>query len=77
MKWPARSPDLNPMENLWGILVRRVYADGRQFVTVGDLKAAIREEWTKIETEVLRRLINSMQDRVFNVILKNGGQTKY
>jgi transposase len=77
MKWPARSPDLNPIENLWGILVRRVYADGRQFETVGDLKASIQEEWTKIEAEVLEKLINSMQNRVFNVILKNGGQTKY
>uniref|UniRef100_A0A1I7Z727 DDE_3 domain-containing protein n=1 Tax=Steinernema glaseri TaxID=37863 RepID=A0A1I7Z727_9BILA len=34
MDWPACSPDLNPMENLWGLLVRRVYAEGRQFGTV-------------------------------------------
>ena len=41
LEWPSISPDINPIENLWGILVRRVYAHGRQFVNFNDLKNAI------------------------------------
>jgi hypothetical protein len=77
MKWPAKSPDLNPIENLWGILVRRVYENGRQYNTVGELKTAIRNEWSKIGLDTLRNLINSMPNRVFEVIFKKGGHTKY
>lgn len=34
MDWAARSPDLDPIENISGILVRCVYADERQFATI-------------------------------------------
>jgi len=31
LEWPAYSPDLNPIENVWGIMARRVYANGKQY----------------------------------------------
>ena len=39
--WPARLPDLNPIENMWGMLVQKVYRDGRQFENIQDLKDTI------------------------------------
>ena len=74
LDWPSCSPDLNPIENLWGILVRRVYGkDGQpiQFDTKGQLKRAITEEWSKIEGQLLEKLARSMFDRCLNVIRKN------
>lgn len=75
--WPACSPDLNPIENLWGWLARKVYANGRQFETVSELKEAIREAWSQIQINYLRELVKSMKDRLIGVIMAKGGPTKH
>ena len=77
MDWPAVSPDLNPIENLWGILVRKVYADGKQFKSVNDLKMSIEREWANLSQNVCQNLISSMPDRIFEAIKNNGNKTKY
>ena len=77
LDWPACSPDLNPIENLWGIFVRKVYADFRQFSTKKELKKAILDCWESIESELLIKLINSMPRRCMEVILAKGKPTKY
>lgn len=74
---PSLSPDLNPIENLWSVLVRAVYSNGRQFQNVGDLEIAIKREWQKIPIELLQTLIDSMKSRVFEVITAGGSWTKY
>jgi hypothetical protein len=72
LSWPALSPDLNPIENLWGILSHRVYRNGRQFQSIEDLKKAITEEWTLLSIDQLQNLVNSMPNRVFKVINGKG-----
>ena len=38
LKWPAKLPDLSPIENLWGLMAREVYENGqRQFNNVEEL----------------------------------------
>lgn len=74
LEWPACSPDLNPIENLWGILARRVYANGRQFESVNELYVAVCIAWREIPQTIIDNLINSMPRRIYNVINKNGKQ---
>jgi len=77
LNWPACSPDLNPIENLWGILVHLVYSGGRQFSSVLELKSAISHAWTNIQITDMKNLIESMPNRIFEVISNNGRSTYY
>lgn len=74
LDWPARSPDLNPIENLWGILARAVYLNGRQFENLQQLEVMIRTEWRNLRETTLEGLINSMPGRVVEVVRRNGKQ---
>ena len=75
--WPALSPDLNPIENLWGHLVKQIYANGRQYDHLSDLKEAVQQAWTNIPLSYLQQLINSMKDRVYDLIQKKGRKTRF
>jgi transposase len=77
LKWPACSPDMNPIENLWGILVRRVYAENKQYQSVNELQIAIIQAWEGIQVDTLRQLVRSMPNRLFELIQSNGGPTRY
>ncbi len=46
LDWPANSPDLNPIENLWGI-VKRKMRDTKPN-NADDLKATVKETWASI-----------------------------
>lgn len=77
MEWPACSPDLSPIENLFGILARRVYDNGKQYDTVSNLKAAIQHEWNNLDATLLRNLTGSMGSRLLQVVQRRGGPTDY
>lgn len=77
MYWPAKSPDLNIIENLWGILARSVYREGRQFDNVEDLKQAIKLSWNSIDETTIKTLYKSLTNRCVEVIEKKGNKTSY
>ena len=77
LDWPSCSPDLNPVEYLWGILVRRIYANNRQYQTVQELKNALQQAWNNIDNQTIQNLVQSMPNRIFQVIERRGGVIDY
>ena len=77
LTWPPQSPDLNLIENVWGILARMVYEGGCQFYSKAELKKAILSAWNRIEMKYLQNLVSSMPNRIFNVIRLNGAKAHY
>ncbi len=62
LNWPANSPDLNPIEKLWGIVKRKMRYARRN--NAEELKATIRATWALITPEQCHRLIDSMPRRI-------------
>jgi len=77
LSWPARSPDLNPVENLWGYLVRRVYRNDRRYNNVADLKRSLQLEWNMMPPAYFGKLLGSMNKRCVEVIQKKGRVIDY
>ncbi|KAL3666445.1 hypothetical protein V7S43_019056 [Phytophthora oleae] len=74
LKWLAKSPDLNPVENVWGQLAWSVYEGGRQFDSREELKAQIVRSWTNIKQNYLRHLSDTIPTRMAQVVLKRVAQ---
>ncbi len=84
MKWPAYSPDLNPIENLWAILKREIYKYYPELLTAPNteetkdrLITAAQYIWEHLGDQILQNLADTMPHRVAAVIKAEGWYTKY
>lgn len=73
---PANSPDLNPIENLWWIIKCHIHQKG-PFSNKETLFDVFADEWNKLETNLLEKLIESMPQRIEAVIKAKGDATKW
>ena len=73
--WPGSSPDLNPIENVWGVMKRRIEKENP--TNLEGIKKIILRVWRALDGDFLRKLYDSMPRRMDLVIKAKGGVTKY
>ncbi|GFT42090.1 transposable element Tcb2 transposase [Trichonephila clavipes] len=75
--WPARSPDLNPIENVWDALGRQVAGRNSPPTNKNTLIRAFTEEWDKLPQQLLDNVVQSMVQRVECCITLHSGHIPY
>ncbi|GFY33004.1 transposable element Tcb1 transposase [Trichonephila clavipes] len=73
LPWPARSPDLCPIELISDHLGRRV---GHP-TSLNELEASLRQMWNEMSQDSIQNLYASMPDRITSCFRARGGSTWY
>lgn len=73
--WPPHSPDLSPIENVWGIVQRQVDAMGCK--NFKEFEQAVLEKLKHFPRQTLVKMYNSMNKRMELVIKANGDRITY
>ncbi|GFU07692.1 DDE_3 domain-containing protein [Trichonephila clavipes] len=77
MDWPARSPDLNPIEHVWDFLGRRLAARTLPPVTIRELRLARQDEWAAMPQQLIDTFILSMGRRCETCLTVRGDHIPY
>ncbi|GFW06195.1 transposable element Tcb2 transposase [Trichonephila clavipes] len=73
LPWPARSPNLSPVEHVWDQLKWQMPSCH----SVHDLDLAVQDLWAHLPQDNIRCVINSMPDRVAACFAAGDGPMRY
>jgi hypothetical protein len=77
LDWPANSPDLNPLENVWKLLKDAIQHGQTCPRNLEELKMPLQREWKSISSVKLRNLCHSLPARSQSVIEAKGGHAHW
>ncbi|GFV17716.1 transposable element Tcb1 transposase [Trichonephila clavipes] len=77
LPWPARSPDLSPIENMWSMVAQRLTQITPPAATSDQLWQRVEAAWSAVPQEHIQSLFESMPRHVAAVIFNNGGYSGY
>lgn len=77
MNWPARSPDMNPIEHVWDHLGWAMQRDRIPCRTLDELQNKLDMVWNNMDQGYIQNLFEGMPRRMQAVITSRGGNTRY
>ncbi|GBO26386.1 hypothetical protein AVEN_13426-1 [Araneus ventricosus] len=77
LPWPARSPDLSPIEHVWNIIGRQLQRHPQSALTVPVLTYQMQQAWNSIPQTDIRHLYDTMHARLHACIQNAGDYTGY
>jgi transposase len=78
LDWPGNSPDLNPIENCWSHMKRKLKGETHSTTSLPKLITAIKTMWvTDMPHSYFLSLAHSMPKRIREVLANQGQMSKY
>ena len=71
LEWPAKSPDLNPIEMLCSIFDKKLAA--KPIYSIMELRQRLEDDWNGISQLPRLNLIDSIPDRIQKCLKSKGG----
>ena len=77
LRWPSKSPDMNPIEHVWSHMKRKIRQQSPPPQNLEQLRQEMKNCWDDIPRDYLKRLVLSMPKRVNSLLVSRGGYTRY
>ena len=77
MDCPPKSPDLNPIENLWDVVEKALHSGLTLPSSIQDLGEKLMQHWKEINLVTLQKLIETTPQQMRAVIKAKGGPKIY
>jgi hypothetical protein len=76
-KFPPNSGDLNPVENLWGIVLDDMEDTEGELTSTVSIKDAVSKAWRRVRMTSIKKMLQSMPERIAACIAAGGGRTRW
>ena len=77
LEWPPYSPDLNIIENIWGIVSNKVYEGGKSYQTCDELWESVSSHFLSLSDKTIQSLFQSIPACLVRVVELGDKRTQY